>query len=64
MPFGGYAKIYYTYSRGTMIDEAIRNHQIVLKVISYLENHYAEPITLDDIAREVDLTKGYYLSFI
>ncbi len=45
--------------RGTVIDEAIRNHQIVLKVISYLENHYAEPITLDDISREVELTKGY-----
>lgn len=45
--------------RGTQIDEAIRNHQIVLKVISYLENHFSEPITLDDIAGYVELTKGY-----
>ena len=41
------------------MDTAISENDLVMKIISYMELHYAENISLDELAEYVQLTKGY-----
>lgn len=45
--------------RSEGIESAIDHNHAVHKVISYLENHFSESFSLDDLASEIGLTKGY-----
>lgn len=36
-----------------------QNNETIRRISNYLEEHYQEPITLDDLADEINLTKSY-----
>lgn len=65
---GLYRLLYHLYCKGMFVSRAAQHPrsdvaqiQYVKKIISYIEAHYAHQITLDEIAKHANISKGYAL---